>query len=263
MHTVAVAVAKTDFASVVEQFGAYIRDPEGNPGPVGADPERLALYRQLFYSNIERLVGHAFPQLRELLDAEHWHALVGDFLRHHRCQTPYFRHIGGEFLAYLEHERESEPSDPPFMLAFAHYQWTRIALYSASEEICEAGIDPAGDFRHGWPVVSPLACALSYPYEVHRIGPDYQPIEPLSAPCYMVVCRDRGDRVRRLEASAMTVQLLQRLQGGEEGASGTELLRGMATEAAVVDEADFIAQGMAAMARLRTVDALLGTRCAP
>ena len=254
------AAATSDFVRTVEQFGAHIRDPARHPGPAGADPERMALYRQLFYDNIERLVSFAFPKLRELMSAEHWHALVGDFLRRHRCQTPYFRQIGGEFVAYLEHEREPEPFDLPFLLSFAHYQWTRIALESASEEICDAGIDPSGDFAQGWPVVSPLACALAYPYRVHRIGPACQPTEPLSEPCHLVVCRDRRDGVRLVEASAMTAHLFQRLQGSEPLASGSELLLRMADEADSADREAFITQGMAAMERLRAVDALLGTR---
>ncbi len=253
------ASSSARFAHTVEQFTAYIRDPASHSGPPGANPERLALYRQLFYNNIERLVSYAFPKLRELMEDEHWHALVGDFFRCHRCQTPYFRQIGGEFVAYLEHERQPEPWDPPFLLPLAHYQWTRIVLESANEELSEVGIDPHGDFAQGSPVASPLACALTYPYAVHRIGSGYRPTEPLGEACYLVVCRDRCDQVRFVEASHLTIHLLKRLQA-EECLSGLALLQEIAATVGRVDSEEFIAQGLDAMEQLRAVDALLGTR---
>jgi len=34
-------------------FAAYIRNPENSPLPVGVKPERMAMYRELFFNNID------------------------------------------------------------------------------------------------------------------------------------------------------------------------------------------------------------------
>ena len=48
------------YARAQKQFAAHIRDPEHNPAPEGIEDRRMAIYRGLFYRNIEAsCAGHS------------------------------------------------------------------------------------------------------------------------------------------------------------------------------------------------------------
>lgn len=61
-------------------FAAYIRNPEKNPIPTSAKPERMAMYRELFFNNIEGFLSANFPVLHSLFDEQAWLNLAQDFL---------------------------------------------------------------------------------------------------------------------------------------------------------------------------------------
>ncbi len=83
-------------------FAAYIRNPEKNPIPKGVKPERMAMYRELFFNNIEGFLTSNFPVLHSLFNEKAWGNLVQDFFENHICHTPHFSEIPEEFLAYLQ-----------------------------------------------------------------------------------------------------------------------------------------------------------------
>ena len=74
--------------------------------------EALQIYRELFYNNVENLLGNNFPVIRALRGDAAWHALVRDFYREHRCHTPLFPELGREFLRYLEARQQQGRGDP-------------------------------------------------------------------------------------------------------------------------------------------------------
>ncbi|MGB1111211.1 MAG: DNA-binding domain-containing protein, partial [Gammaproteobacteria bacterium] len=156
-------------------FTRYVRDPDRAPIPEDVEPRRMNIYAELLYNNIQEQLATGFPVLKRILPEERWHALVRDFMVRHRCSTPLFTEIGQEFLAFLREARANHPSDPVFMAELAHYEWVELALYIDESEVDRSGIDPNGDLILGQPVVSPLAWPLAYHFDVHRIGPDYQP----------------------------------------------------------------------------------------
>jgi hypothetical protein len=194
------------------EFAAHIRDPENQPRPADVEERRMAIYRDLFYNNIESLLAGNFPVLHELLADDHWHALIRDFFIQHRAHTPYFPEIAQEFLDYLQNERDAEPRDPPFLLELAHYEWVELAVAISEESADPISVDPNGDLMTGIPLVSPLAWNLSYRFPVHRIGPKYQPDLPGEELTHLVVYRTRGEDVEFLEINAVTQRLLQLLQ---------------------------------------------------
>ncbi len=243
-------------------FAAHIRDPRANPAPPDVEDRRLAIYRELFYNNVESLLAGNFPVLRRLLDDGHWHALVRDFYARHRCETPLFPEIAQELLDYLANEREADPRDPPFLLELAHYEWVELALAISDAEPDLGAVDPNGDLLAGIPVVSPLAWSLSYRFPVHRIGPDYRPSEPGPEPTHLVVYRDRQDRVGFLEINAVTQRLLTLLhdQPDQPGWTGRALLTQIASELCHPNPELVIASGTSLMHDLRARQILLGTR---
>ena len=216
-----------DFRVRQYEFAAHIRNPARNPAPADVEDRRMAVYRELFYNNIEGFLSSGFPVLRKLLDDAHWHDMVRDFMDRHRCRSPLFAEIAREFLTYLEEERDEHAQDPPFLRELAHYEWVELALSVAEAELPEAGHD--GDLLEQRPLLSPLAWALSYRFPVHRIGPDFQPGQPGKEPVYLLVYRNRQDEMGFIELNAISARLFTLLQEANL-ASGRAALEQIAQE---------------------------------
>lgn len=219
----------------------------------------MAVYRELFYNNIEGFLSGGFPVLRRLYTDADWHRLVRDFYAVHRCKTPLFLEISQEFLDYLAHERKPRSEDPPFMLELAHYEWIELALGIAEEQSELTGVDPNGDLMSAPPVLSSLAWPLAYAYPVHRIGPDFRPEAPPEHPTHLLVYRDRTDEVRFMELNTVTARLLQLLEE-DEPQSGRALLERIAEEMAHPNPSVVIEGGAQTLEALRGHGIILGAR---
>ncbi len=192
-------------------FAAHLRDPDKMPPPEGIEDRRLAVYRDLFINNITELLGGAFPVARRVLGDAGWQVLIREFYSSHKAHTPYFLEVPREFVEWLT-LRPTAGDEPPFLVELAHYEWVELALAVSDAELPAAGIDPTGDLMQGHPVISPLAWPLAYHWPVQQIGPDYLPDSAPTQPTFLVVYRDASDKVRFLEASAMTAALLDAIE---------------------------------------------------
>ncbi|MGZ8213323.1 MAG: HvfC family RiPP maturation protein [Methylosarcina sp.] len=199
-----------DFKEKQREFSDYIRNPQSNPAPADVDIRRMAMYRELFFNNIESFLSGNFPVLRSLLDDARWLALVQDFFAEHVCQTPYFSEIAEEFLAYVQYERK-QPGDLPFMLELAHYEWVEMALANSKDELIINKPD-LGDLLGKKISLSSLAWPLVYRFPVHRISSSFLPLSPQDEPVCLIVYRNLDDRVRFIEITPATYSLLQLLQ---------------------------------------------------
>ncbi len=202
-----------NFKSTQLAFAAYIRDPQQNPIPVDVAESRMAMYRALFFNNIEGFLSGNFPVLRALLNDEQWLALTQDFYAKHPCHTPYFLQIPAEFLSYLQHERQCE-TDFPFMLELAHYEWVEMALATSEEEVVTHDKN-LNELLNLAIALSPLAWPLAYQYPVHKIGPDFLPLAASAQPTFIVVYRDALDDVNFIEITALTYRMLELIQAQE------------------------------------------------
>jgi hypothetical protein len=200
-----------NFDSKQREFAAYIRDPEHNPAPADVPEQRVALYRELFFNNINGFLASNFPVLRTLLNDEQWFELAQDFFANHASKTPYFAEIPEEFLAFLENERNNA-NDYPFMLELAHYEWVEMALAIAKEELV---INQSTLTLQTRVQLSPLAWHLAYQYPVHKISPDFLPTTPPEQPTCLIVYRDAHDDVHFIEITPLTYRLLAMIQEQE------------------------------------------------
>jgi len=240
-------------------FAAHIRDPQHQPAPADVEDRRMAIYRELFYKNIEGFLGNSFPVLRALHDDNCWHALVRDFFSQHLSQTPLFLEIPREFLAWLENGHGKDTGDLPFMHELAHYEWLELAL-SISEESGERDdVNPAGDLLTGIPVLSPLAWHLSYHYPVHEISPDNRPQRPGDDLTRLVVYRDRNDNTGFMLINAVTKRLLE-LIDENNNESGEQLLQRIATEMSHPQPDVVIRGGIETLRELAQKDIILGIK---
>ncbi|MDJ0654002.1 MAG: putative DNA-binding domain-containing protein [Xanthomonadales bacterium] len=252
------APAEGSLRDLQTRFAAHIRDPDANPAPGDVEDRRMAIYRELFFNNIQGFIAGNFPVLRKLYSRQDWLALVRDFYARHQSHTPMFPELPREFLQFMESERGDHAGDPPFALELAHYEWAELALYMDENDIDDVPADPAGDLLDGRPVASPVAWLLSYQYPVHRIRPDFQPTEAPASPTYLVVYRRRNDRVRFMELNAVSARLLHLIQS-EPGLTGRQYLERIAGELGQPAE-QLLDGGSNILDDLARREVLLGTR---
>ena len=246
-----------EFQRVQQVFAAHLRDPERKPAPPGVDPRRMGIYRELIFNNVAGFVRSGFPVLCDLLGPARSDGLVREFLVGHRAASPYFLDIGREFIAWLQDAYQAVPGDPGFLLELAHYEWVELALDVAETDYPVAGIDPGGDLLSGHPLVSPLAWSLVYRYPVHRLGPGYRPEAPPAQPTFLVVYRNRAERVRFLEANAVTARLLALLQA-PPARCGAAVLCQIAAELGRDDVDAVVAFGARTLEELRALHIIAG-----
>lgn len=216
----------------------------------------MAVYRDLFFNNISQLLASTFPVIHRILDDARWDGLIRDFLVRHRARTPLFLEVPREFLRFLEEGRE-DPSDPPFLLELAHYEWVELALQVDEAEIDLTDVDRDGDLLEGRPVLSPVAWPLAYSFPVHRIAPDFQPGQPGDTPTFLLVYRDLDDEVGFMEINAATARMLE-IIAEDDALSGEAVMRRIAEEMGHADPAAVIRGGADILADLRSRDVILG-----
>ena len=195
------------FRALQHDFAAHIRHPERNPPPAGIPSERMDVYADLVYDNIDNFLARTFRVTRLILSDAHWNAMVRDFVHRHVSDSPFFRQIPAEFLVYLETERDTS-EDAPFLLELCHFQWVRLELDMSDAEPLADPEPPVLDHRLA---LSPLARPLRYRFPVHEIGPDFQPAAPPEATTWLIGYRDEADQVRFMSSNEATVRLLQLL----------------------------------------------------
>lgn len=245
--------------SVQTAFAAYLRDPENEHAPAGVDERRMDIYRQLFFTNINKLLSSNFPVLRQIMDDQAWQQLVRDFCIEHRCRTPLFPELPKEFLRYLQDHREERAEDPPFLLELAHYEWVELALSLDEAELDQLKADHEGDLMQGIPVLSPLAWPLSYRFPLHRIGPGFIPEDAPEHATHILAYRNRKDKVCFMQLNDVTRLLLHILQENR-GLNGLEILSEIADRIDHPQPEKVMASGAELLEDLRRKDILLGTR---
>jgi hypothetical protein len=253
---------KSDFQALQYAFAAHIRDPQNVAAPKGIEDRRMAVYRKLFFNNLNNLLGTMFPVLRKIHSDDHWRRMIRQFMQEHRAETPYFLQLPEEFLGFLETEFEPGPQDHAFLLELAHYEYAELALSISTEQNDPASIDPDGDLLEETPVKSVLAWTYAYRYPVHRISPEFLPAEPAEQPVYLALYRDNYDKVHFLELNAVTAGLLDAIENNPDAQSGERLLRELAKKIHYPDVDALIGHGADALQQMRQLEILIGTRSA-
>lgn len=251
---------ETDFRTVQRAFTAHLRDRRANPRPADVPAARMQVYRELLLANFETALGNCYPVLRSLIDERDWRALVQAFFAGHRCQSPLYRELAGEFREWLQGpQHDGLRTRLPFLDELAHYEWIEMALDTDPRTIPTEGIDRTGDLLAGVPVLNPLAWLLRYRYPVPRIGPAFRPVAPQAEPVQLVIHRRRDHSIGFLEVNPLVAALVGRLETHTDR-SGRELLIELAGDYPQLGLDAFLAAGAAALTELAGRDIVLGTR---
>ena len=209
------AESTAEFQDIQSRFAGHLRDPEGCPPPDGVAPDRMAVYQELFFNNMESFLAGGFPVLKSILEGPRWISLVRDFYRDHAARTPLFIGIGAEFVTYLKHERSGDSSDPPFLRDLAHYEWVELDLAVREADPPALHEDRLQSPENCHPFISPVASLLSYDHPVHRIGPLHQPQSSDANPVNLLVYRGRDETIHFLELNPASFDLLKSLDTGD------------------------------------------------
>lgn len=237
------------FQHFQHEFGRYLRDPRKAARPAGVPVRRAAIYAELLFNNLAGFLDACYPVTRSVLGERRWRRLNRAFFREVRCQTPYFREIPREFLAWLPAE-----VGPRWLKELAHYEWVELAL-----DVMDAPMpahDPAGDLLAGIPVLAPALMNLAYAWPVQRIGPDYRPRQPIST--HLLVYRDTADAVQFVELNPVSARLVDLLLEGR--LNGRAACAAIAAELGRADPQAVIAHGAALLEELRAAGAILGVK---
>ena len=234
----------------------HLRDPDAHAPPPGIEARRLRVYRELFFNNIQSLLGSGFPVIHEILGEARWKELVQAFYAGYRSRTPLFTQIAVEFVTFLE-ERADTLGVPPWLPELAHYESVEQALFVSDAQPPEH--DPEGDLLDGVPLLSPLALPLAYRWPVAEIGRSHVPDAPPAEPTTLLVHRDAAHQVHFARIAPLAYRLLASLQANPT--TGREHLAALAAEIGA-DPAQVQAHGLLLLQQLRAQGVVLGTRTA-
>ncbi|MGQ0800819.1 MAG: HvfC family RiPP maturation protein [Pseudomarimonas sp.] len=255
--------APARLAAQQTEFAAHLRNPDAKPAPAGLEDRRMAIYRELFYNSLEGILANNFPVIRGLRDDAWWHERVRGFYRDWHSHTPLFTEIGREFMRYLEQRAEQGADDPPFLVELAHYEWIEMVLALDETELSDIDCVADGDLLVARPVLSPLAWPLAYQFPVHRIRADFQPEQAPEQPTFLLIVRERDNKIRFKAIEAIGFHLLQALAHNPGQRSGREVLLDLAAQVGVIDGEAFVVAGAQMLEQLRQRQAILGTAVGP
>lgn len=199
----------SELARLLDSFSQHLRKPTQVPVPEGLNPRRVAVYRELVFENIHALLSNLFPVMSQLFPSAEWRALIAEFIRDFKAETPYFPRLGQEFLFFLA-ERESPIAGKPFLLELAHYENMELELY-LSEELSGDTLTQ-DELRTARLCVSALALPLAYHFPVHKIAVDFQPATAPAQLTFLLMLRDQNDNVRFFEMQQAHYQLISSLK---------------------------------------------------
>ncbi|MCH1550841.1 MAG: putative DNA-binding domain-containing protein [Pseudomonadales bacterium] len=244
------------FTKVQRNFASYVRDPLNHPPLQDVDIRRMQVYSNLVLSNITGFIDNTFPVAKKILDESSWSNLCREFVRDHRCESPYFLEICEAFLSFLA--RRGLHGLPAFFLELCHYEWVELALDVAVEEAA-VKVDAQTDLMSTL-VCSSLFQALMYDYPVHQLGPLNQPNVKPAAPTYLLVFRDREDHVRFKQSNVMTHKLLELLQVMDARSALDEIGGQLNTLGHSIGRRELHAQGLKTLQDLHAAGIILGSR---
>ena len=195
-------------------FIEYLRKAEADVDIEIQKSRRQEIYRDLVYKNINQCIADVFPITKNIIPEVDWKVMIREFISSHRLQTPYFLEICQEFLAYFMHARKPLPTDHPFILELAHFEWIQLALDIADICLPEHQHNSTPSESSLWKA-SPLAVGLTYSYPVHIIDECYLPKESSIHPNYLLIYRNRNDDEKILATDDLSLRIIQLLQSHE------------------------------------------------
>lgn len=248
-------VPELSFQAYQRAFTQHIRNPKAHARPLNVQAERMAIYTEIVYNNIEGIVAACFPVAKSLLGAKKWQRLVRGFMANYRASTPIFREIPEQFLQYLQSADCANLKLPPFLTSLMHYEWVELALSVMDAPTSATAPKNVLDERI---TLNPALYLLQYDYPVHAISASFQPKKPAEIPTYLLVFRDAGYQIQFIELNPITFQLVAILQNNQH--TGEQALRKLAADNPQIATEIVLQFGAQILEELSEKGVILGTK---
>ena len=196
------------------EFTAHIRNSKANTKPALVDDGRMAVYREIVFTNIFYSVSTCFPVCVQVLGEHAWEKLVREFFANYQATSPIFREIPQQFLQFLN----KVANLPAYFQQLAQYEWVELAINTQQTEA--AKLSKKMDLLNEKPILAPAHMLLQYDYAVHKISKRNQP--KATEKTYLLVFRNSEFKVKFIELNPTTYQLLRLIQ--ENNMTGKQAL---------------------------------------
>lgn len=211
--------SRPSFQQYQQQFVDYLRDPKNDLSLSDSLPEASKVYAELLNSTIDDCLRTCFPVCQEILGDEIWQQLVALFIKDHICETPLYREIPNEFMAYLINEKPAIEL-PEFMLDLAHYEWIELILETEEANEHENSFPILVKPSIMIPVLNPVLLLLHYRYPVQSISASNEEwknwqVRKESYEQKAIILagyRDKHYKVKFVELNSITARLIEILQ---------------------------------------------------
>lgn len=197
-----------DFQRYQLAFTAHIRNPELHPKPANVIEKRMAIYRESVFNNILESVSICFPVCQSVLGKRKWRHLIRNFVANHSANSPLFREIPQQFLAFLE----SIEDLPPYLKPLAHYEWIELAISSqqtsplSTQASIQQTLSTESNYLDNVITLAPASALLAYDYPVHKISKRFKPTAVEKT--YLLVFRNTNFEVKFIALNPVTFNLL-------------------------------------------------------
>lgn len=216
----------TSLKEIQTSFTRYLRDPFAATKPSGIPAERMEVYEDLVFRNVQSLFASNFPVLESITADDDWECLIRGFIRDHRATTPHFPRLPTEFLQYLNdladlsNRADASPARQnsqlsvlaryPFVAELAHYEWVELDVQISPTPEFSTELAPinAADLLE----LNPTSHVLAYQWPVHQISPDYLPNEAPQTPTFLVVFLNRNVEVEFMSLTPLAALLLENIE---------------------------------------------------
>lgn len=234
-------------------FAGFLRQPGQVEPPPGMEPTRLAMLQQMVANDFSTLVSSCFPNCACLLGQARWASLVHRYFTGHRCRTPLFTEIAGEFVRWL---RASDTLPHPALGELAHLEWTMARLH----QLDAAPLPQVDDFDPlDTPLRrSPLAWPLQYQWPVHDLGLLAGGAAPPTEPIAFLAQRDERGNVRMATLGLSAAWLLLDI-GTEPGLHGRQYVLRLAAHYRA--DADELAGPVQVLLQQAIAQRIIGPSC--
>lgn len=253
------------FQQYQQAFTAYLRDPVNQPRPENVVAKRMDVYKEIVFNNLFDSVSACFPVSKKVMGKRAWLKLIREFFREHSANTPIYRKIPEEFIAYLSQinlpsiNKVQVVKVPPYLVSLCHYEWIELLVSTMVDSIDEAtsrnqAVDLTGELLENQVVFVPTMQLLNYEYAVHKISPRHKPKDKIST--QLLVYRHADDVVKFIELNPVTYRLIELLQ--QKNTSSKKALTTIANELGHADPKSVIQFGLEILNDLRNQGVIRG-----
>lgn len=199
--------------NIQTRFTHYLRDPIARPIPADLPAERMQIYQDLVFRNLESLLAGSFPVVKSITESRHWQALIRGFIRDYRAATPHFPLLPQEFLSYLQGLYQSDDSifdRYPFIWELAHYEWVELDVQIAETPELPNLTEPMP--ISGVLELNASTHILAYEWPVHQIGPGFKPNTCPQTPTFLAVFQNAKADCEFMSLTPLAALLLENIE---------------------------------------------------